>query len=191
MWLCVFIELLSVGQCIGGIMNGVGSSLFAKTAAVMAKSKFQHTTATIWFVCAGIGDIVIAVCMTYLLFRKKPASWRLSSFLVKFIRLTVETNVLTAGIAITSLITFAYATSILIPIYLTFAMIMGKVYTNSLLVLLNSRIDLNKNDGGREGITFRVGTSESSGAFEGNKSARFSVPLRSVVHKEEIVEVLA
>jgi len=187
--LCAVILMASLAQVIGGVMCGVGASMVAKTFSAMAVSEYQHTTATIWFACSSLCDILIAGSMTYLLLRNKPGAWRTSNFLVKFTRLTVETNTLTTAFAITSLITFSYAGSLITPVYLTCSMTMGKLYTNTLLVMLNSRIYVNVK--GHTDASDSNGLAYVSGGdsvvFD-NKLSRFSAVQPGGFHKDEVVE---
>ncbi|KAK0483070.1 hypothetical protein EDD18DRAFT_1084260 [Armillaria luteobubalina] len=83
-------------------------------------------------------DIAIAICMTYYLMRSKPDLHCTQILVTKLIRLIIETGSLTA------------ATALVIPIlyflfpqrtfYMTPALIVSKLYANTIYMVLNSRI---------------------------------------------------
>ncbi|KAH9038280.1 hypothetical protein EDB84DRAFT_1560397 [Lactarius hengduanensis] len=91
---------------------------------------------SLWSISSAIADILIAVAMTLLLRR---ASGKFSNFvLIRVIRLTVETNTLTASVAVTTLVLYVAFPHELYYVYTAF--ILGKLYSNTLLVSLNNRI---------------------------------------------------
>ncbi|KAH9009658.1 hypothetical protein EDB84DRAFT_1170590 [Lactarius hengduanensis] len=96
----------------------------------------SKTAVYLWSIPSALADILIAVAMTLLL---RGASSKFSSFvLIRVVRLTIETNTLTAGLAITTLVLYAAFPDKLYYMYMT--KIIGKVYSNTLLVSLNNRI---------------------------------------------------
>ncbi|KAK0483078.1 hypothetical protein EDD18DRAFT_754036 [Armillaria luteobubalina] len=91
-------------------------------------------------------DIVIAICMTYYLMRSKPSFHHTQILVTKLIRLIIETGSLTV------------ATALMVPIlyfmpfpqqtfFITPALIVSKLYANTIYMVLNSRIRIM---GGRE-----------------------------------------
>jgi hypothetical protein len=82
---------------------------------------------------------MIATAMTMLLRRTRGNEALFSRFvLVRVVRLTIETNIITASVAIASFVLYVAFPN---DIYYTFtAGIMGKLYSNTLLVSLNNRI---------------------------------------------------
>jgi hypothetical protein len=100
--------------------------------------KISKTAIYIWSISSSLADILIAVAMTLQLRR---AMGNFSSFvLVRVVRLTVETNALTATLAIASLVLYVAFPN---ELYYIFTVeIIGKVYSNTLLVSLNNRIYL-------------------------------------------------
>ncbi|PBK86536.1 hypothetical protein ARMGADRAFT_1017234 [Armillaria gallica] len=102
----------------------------------------------IWRGGSALCDIVIAICMTYYLMRSNTGFRRTHIMVTKLIRLTVETGLVTAIGAILALILFfAFRDQIF---YSTIALIMPKLYANSVYMVLNSRIRIM---GGRDTYT--------------------------------------
>ncbi|KIM36681.1 hypothetical protein M413DRAFT_31517 [Hebeloma cylindrosporum] len=137
---------LSLIQLGGGIVVGVHtvqkkyySSLTAPKYLV-----FQGIwVGQIWIVGSVLCDIVIAVCMTYYLSRYDSTIQQTKMILKKIIRLTIGTGSLTAIIGIVAFFLAVLPNS---PGYYQVPVsIIGKVYANSMLVLLNSRMLLRSN----------------------------------------------
>ncbi|KAI9443833.1 hypothetical protein H4582DRAFT_2095253 [Lactarius indigo] len=130
-WICWVIVVASVTQ----LVAGVWSSIKPLTTEKFATSK---TALYLWEISSALGDVLIAVAMTLLL---KRVSGNFSSFvLIRVVRLTVETNALTAVMVITSLVLYVTFPNRLYHIYTV--ELLGKVYSNTLLVSLNNRIYL-------------------------------------------------
>ncbi|KAH9019676.1 hypothetical protein EDB85DRAFT_2153568 [Lactarius pseudohatsudake] len=130
-WICWIIAVAAVTQSAAAIW----SAIKPLTVEIYASSK---TALYLWAISSALADILIAVAMTLLLRR---ASGNFSSFvLIRVVRLTIETNTLTATLAITSLVLFAAFPN---EVYYAYTVaILGKVYSNTLLVSLNNRIYL-------------------------------------------------
>ncbi|KAH9163733.1 hypothetical protein EDB89DRAFT_482683 [Lactarius sanguifluus] len=128
-WICWIIAINAVIQAAAEIWLSI-TSLMAK------KYMVSKTGIYLWSIPSAIADILIAVAMTLLLRR---ASSKFSNFvLIRVIRLTVETNTLTASAAVTTLVLYVTFPNELYYIYT--ADILGKLYSNTLLVSLNNRI---------------------------------------------------
>ncbi|KAH8984017.1 hypothetical protein EDB92DRAFT_1951079 [Lactarius akahatsu] len=126
-WICWVIAASAVTQAVAGMWLGIESHMVGGYAV-------SKTAVYLWSIPSALADILIAVAMTLLL---RSASSKLSSFvLIRVVRLTIETNTLTAGLAITTLVLYAAFPDKLY--YMT--KIIGKVYSNTLLVSLNNRI---------------------------------------------------
>ncbi|KAK0483087.1 hypothetical protein EDD18DRAFT_1362059 [Armillaria luteobubalina] len=93
-------------------------------------------------------DVVIAICMTYYLLRSKTSFRRTQILVTKIIRLTIETGSVTAIISLVTIILF-----FVFPhevFYVTPALIISKLYANTIYMVLNSRIRIM---GGRDTYT--------------------------------------
>ncbi|KAI9453519.1 hypothetical protein BJY52DRAFT_832579 [Lactarius psammicola] len=127
--LCWTIAAATVIQSAAGMWAGI-KSLTVRGYLVTRTALF------LWSISSALADILIAVAMILLLRR---ASDDFSSLiLIRVVRITIETNALTAGLAITILVLYAAFPNELYYMYLT--KVIGKVYSNTLLVSLNNRI---------------------------------------------------
>ncbi|KAH9984771.1 hypothetical protein BJV77DRAFT_1153112 [Russula vinacea] len=132
-WLCIIICLVTSSP-------KFQNDLFTLPAALSYRNiSGIHSGFITWFIANTLSDLLIASAMIYYLRRV----WAKDGFLknhvlVNIVRLTVETNLATASVSIVSLIMItAFPDNIyyLCPTYL-----IGKLYSNSLLVSLNNRI---------------------------------------------------
>jgi len=123
---------LSVIQAIGAAWGGIKAEILGTYAVV-------KTAQYLWLITSALVDILIAVTMMWLLRRTRGIEGRYSSFVLpRVVRLTVETNILTASVAV---ITFVLYIAFPNEIYYTCpAGVIGKLYSNTLFVTLNNRI---------------------------------------------------
>ncbi|KAH9032007.1 hypothetical protein EDB85DRAFT_2237929 [Lactarius pseudohatsudake] len=128
-WICWVVGVNAVIQA--------GAEMWLSITSLMVqKFVVTKTGLYLWSISSAIADILIAVAMTLLLRR---ASGKFSNFvLIRVIRLTVETNTLTASVAVTTLVLYVAFPNELYYVYTAF--ILGKLYSNTLLVSLNNRI---------------------------------------------------
>ncbi|KAI0762270.1 hypothetical protein C8Q74DRAFT_139542 [Fomes fomentarius] len=97
----------------------------------------------IWLAGGATADILIAVAMVYLLTTAKKNSHALKSSdraINRLIRLSVETGSISAACAIIELGFFLGPTTENTNLHLFFALILGKVYSNTMMTSLNSRV---------------------------------------------------
>ncbi|KAI0280489.1 hypothetical protein BGY98DRAFT_320842 [Russula aff. rugulosa BPL654] len=131
-WFCIVIAILSVTQTTGALWGGLKSAALGKYA-VFKPSLY------LWLITSAAVDILIAVTMTCLLRRSRDNENRCSHYVLpRIARLTVETNTLTTTIAIVSLALYiGFPNDIY---YACPTAVIGKLYSNTLLVTLNNRI---------------------------------------------------
>jgi len=152
-WFCLLICLFSVLNAVAAFTIGI----YAHVNNKFPSGKTLQSYVTTWMVGNAAADILIASAMIYYLVKRRgdTANFFSSHALVKIVRLTVETNVLTTSVGIVSLLMvvvypnedwYACPTSVL-----------GKLYSNTLLVSLNNRISI------REGATNEVKASRNPG----------------------------
>ncbi|KAG2341896.1 hypothetical protein BDR05DRAFT_935901 [Suillus weaverae] len=94
-------------------------------------------TTAVWLGGTALCDIIICCAMFYFLSNSRTGFRATDSMLNKLIRITIETGMVTAMIAIVELtlfLTFKHNFYHVVP-----AFILSKLYSNSFLVLLNSR----------------------------------------------------
>jgi len=130
------IVFLSLLQLAGGITLGVIVKETVLFCELMHKKEF--IAAGVWNGASALCDVIIAVYMTYLLSRQKSIWKQTQRTIHKLIRLILETGMLTAAIAITNFCLFLIPST---AYYQTTSLVLGKMYSNSMMVVLNSRID--------------------------------------------------
>ncbi|CDO78113.1 hypothetical protein BN946_scf184611.g5 [Trametes cinnabarina] len=133
-----------LGLAISAIALLQGSSAIAQGAQAFRIGNFADlatkafASCAIWLAGSATCDIIIAGCMTFLLLRKDTKVPTTHAVITKVVRLVIETGTLTA-----------LAATIDITLFLAFphnsyhgcvALTLAKLYSNSLLVLFNSRI---------------------------------------------------
>ncbi|KAH9048678.1 hypothetical protein EDB83DRAFT_2522958 [Lactarius deliciosus] len=136
LWICLIIAISAVTQVIAAIWLGT-------TSLIAGKYVVSKTGVYLWSIPSALADILIAVAMTLLL---RVANSNFSSFvLIRVVRLTIETNTLTASLAITILVLYAAFPGELYYMYLYVLLAyrytpLRLMYSNTLLVSLNNRI---------------------------------------------------
>ncbi|KAI8980782.1 hypothetical protein BD414DRAFT_493265 [Trametes punicea] len=142
------VSLLSGSRLLGLVISAIallqGSSAIAQGAQAFKIGNFADlaskafVSCTIWLAGSAACDIIIAACMTFFLVRKDTKVPSTHAVITKLVRLIIETGILTA-----------LAATIDITLFLAFphnayhgciALTLAKLYSNSLLVLFNSRI---------------------------------------------------
>ncbi|KAF9002872.1 hypothetical protein BDQ17DRAFT_1174405, partial [Cyathus striatus] len=90
----------------------------------------------IWTGMSATCDVFIAVCMSYQLSKRDALFPSTQALLAKIIRLVIGTGSLTAVVAVLDLVLFniPHGTAFLAP-----GVLLGKIYSNSMMVILNSR----------------------------------------------------
>ncbi|KAG7086902.1 hypothetical protein E1B28_002820 [Marasmius oreades] len=140
------VSLLALNQCAAAVTTGA----LAKINGTVSNISFDRTmrpVAGLWLGGSALCDILIALTLTYVLskfelskheFSKHSSFTETRDRIKRIIRLTMETGSLTAIIATTALILF-----IVFPFEdyeICPAIILAKMYSNSLMVMFNSRI---------------------------------------------------
>ncbi|KAJ6590609.1 hypothetical protein DFH09DRAFT_208498 [Mycena vulgaris] len=134
LFLSIAIAVISVVQAIGGVGGGI--------KAYIAANQNHDETRTIlvymWLIGAAVADVMIAGSMTVLLTQASRQNHRQTNDVVKrIVRLILETNALSASVAIVGLILFAG-----IPgtnYFVCPTMILPGIYANTLLITFNNR----------------------------------------------------
>ncbi|KAJ7114547.1 hypothetical protein C8R43DRAFT_1078435 [Mycena crocata] len=95
----------------------------------------------LWFGGSALADILIVICMTYHLSKESSQFPRTRILLSKLIRLTIETGLVRVPVAtITTLaLLFVFPTK---TYHIVPAFLIPKLYANTILVVLNSRIQI-------------------------------------------------
>ncbi|KAJ7654066.1 hypothetical protein DFH06DRAFT_1093084 [Mycena polygramma] len=134
----VIILLISLTQCAAGIVTGVQAHQLGHLSLISTEVIPQ----TMWLVGGAVADVAIAGVLSWTLLSQRntgAGSSQTHSVVSKIIRLIVETNALTASVAVLALILFLgvpeHSTLVVPP-----TAIIGKLYTNCLVALFNNRI---------------------------------------------------
>ncbi|KAJ7137302.1 hypothetical protein C8R46DRAFT_1234692 [Mycena filopes] len=97
------IALVSVAQCAAGVVTAVKAHQLGKLSLISTEVIEQ----TIWLAGSAIADVAIAIVLCWTLLRARNKAIRSTHGVInRIVRLTVETNALTAGVAVLALILF-------------------------------------------------------------------------------------
>ncbi|KAG6910308.1 hypothetical protein DXG01_011705 [Tephrocybe rancida] len=158
-WWCLLIAAVSGLQAVAGFIGGVKAHITSD----VAKRQSQSVIVYLWLVGDAVADAMIAATMTFSLLRASPKAHRQTNdVVVRIVRLTVETNALSAGIAIVSLILFAGEKKT--TYFITPTLVLGKIYANTLLVTFNNRAFLQKTSAGPSSSYVSSGNYSSTGS---------------------------
>ncbi|KAI9435805.1 hypothetical protein H4582DRAFT_623362 [Lactarius indigo] len=134
--LCLIICLVSVFDAIASVGGGVYVHVLQK----FASGRILKILALTWLGGNTMADLVITGSMLYYLGRRRADGYFSDHALSRIVVLAVETNILTTTIGIVALVMVAVYPDK--NWYTCPTAIMGKLYSNTLLVSLNNRITL-------------------------------------------------
>ncbi|KAK0438298.1 hypothetical protein EV421DRAFT_1825673 [Armillaria borealis] len=137
------------------------------------------------------GDMCITISLIYLLQRSKSGFRRTDAMMNQLILFSLNSGLLTSICAITSLILVLVCPDTFL--YITFYIILGRLYTNSFLATLNARFKIR---GQQDGESFMAAVSMDATSVErrtlpGLTSGNSSKPQHIVIKRETEIEVLA
>lgn len=146
--LCILIGTISTTQLYGGISGGIRGYLNKDFS-----SRDLHVEdAFLWLIGNAVADFLIAVTMIFLLLKSRTQEHKFTNDVIsRLVRLIMETNSLTAGVAVFSVILFVAfpnANYFICP-----TLVIGKLYSNTLLVTFNNRIFLSNRHNDDRGIS--------------------------------------
>ncbi|KAJ6511774.1 hypothetical protein DFH09DRAFT_1333554 [Mycena vulgaris] len=173
------ILLVSLAQCGAGIATAVKAHELGRLSLISTEVVAQ----TIWLVGGAVADVAIAVVLSWALLRERSCSLPAThSLITRVIRVTVETNALTAGVAVVALILFwgvpQHATLVVPP-----TAIIGKLYTNCLIAVLNNRMQKIKHRAEGDGMQ-SIHLPESSTHFRNKNTSSGPVKIHVVREME-------
>ncbi|KAK0226569.1 hypothetical protein IW262DRAFT_776552 [Armillaria fumosa] len=165
----ILVTCISLTSSIAAVLAGVHS--FQAGNIVQLQDRKTFIVVVVWCGAAALCDVVIAICMNYYLMRNNTGFRRTRIIVTKLICLTVETGSVTAVVALLNLILFvAFPDKFF---YRTPALIMPKLYTNTIYMLLNSRIRI---VGGRDTHTFTTDMIITTGSTVISDTNAYSPP---------------
>ncbi|KAG7097740.1 hypothetical protein E1B28_005062 [Marasmius oreades] len=165
------IFLLSKSKLLTGIIvvislmqfgGAVTTAAMDKAVSVFSQVRGNFIAVSFWLGGSAACDIVIAVSMTYVLSRYDTSFRDTRDLVRRVLRLTMETGSLTATIATVDLILFLSSE---FPYHVTPALTLAKLYSNSMMVIFNSRVKI---VGGRGQSSTSIGEGEMSITSQGH-----------------------
>jgi len=104
----------------------------------VSKASLLDPEVTVWLACSMACDAMITIALVWLLWRRRGEGFKSVNHVIhRAIRMTIETGALTTMVTAVELA--LYLNSSVTSWYFMFGMLMGKLYSNSLLATLNSR----------------------------------------------------
>ncbi|KAF8588248.1 hypothetical protein K439DRAFT_671764 [Ramaria rubella] len=135
-----FICMISVLPAIGAIITGAFTT---NNDQELQDKTFKPCTA--WLVGSATSDIIIASCMIYFLQSSHTGNAQTDQLLARLVRLTMQTGMLTATVAIVDAVLFLSFRDN--NLHFAPALVLAKMYTNSLMALFNNRANITKTGG--------------------------------------------
>jgi len=132
----VIISMLSLGQGACGIAGGILATVVSDPADFSS----LIPVADAWISLAVFTDVLITVLLFWYLHKSKTGFARMDNVLERLIRIAVETAAIGAAFCIVDVIIFN--TNGKTNLHYFFALLQGRIYTNTLMVTLNSRAGL-------------------------------------------------
>jgi len=175
--ICILIVMIAIAQVVAGIYGAVIAHIAGTFSVASAKGL---PAAYVVFVGAAAADILIAVTMTILLTRSRKKTHVKTDFIIRrIINLTVETNLLSSTLAVLTVILLVGVPG---TNYFTApSIILGRVYSNSLLLLLNNRKFISNNvssttDSDSTGRTLQMSKFRTGSRNVESTNVNFQVP---------------
>ncbi|KAJ7221418.1 hypothetical protein GGX14DRAFT_669639 [Mycena pura] len=139
-YVLALIVALTVVQLGAGVWSGVEICL-AKQFSQLQTSNVRPTAT--WLAATSLCDLIIVASMVFYLLRScEPEFKRTQAIVSRIIKITVETGLLCALFAIVDL--YLFATYKGTNYHLALCIELSKVYSNSVLAILNSRVQLGR-----------------------------------------------
>jgi len=136
-WLCILIPLFSIVSAIAAFAGGVHTQILGR----FPTGRILKMILLTWLTGNMISDLLITIAMIFYLVKRSPREDYSTKYaLVSIVRLAIETNIVTSIVGVISLLTVALypdKTYFVCP-----TSILGKLYSNTLLVSLNNRISI-------------------------------------------------
>ncbi|KAJ7286465.1 hypothetical protein C8J57DRAFT_664430 [Mycena rebaudengoi] len=130
----ILVVLIALAQVATGIYGAVRSLMVVTFSKALSTSL---PNVYILNIGAAVGDVLIAATMTILLFKSRTRHAPTDFLLKRIINLTVETNLASCTFALLTIILFVGVPKT--SYFTCTSIIRGKIYSNSLLLMLNNR----------------------------------------------------
>ncbi|KAJ7029435.1 hypothetical protein C8F04DRAFT_40181 [Mycena alexandri] len=133
------ILLVSLTSAVGAILTGVFSAAGSNVSNL--QSRTNTIVSGLWLGGSGLADIIIATSLTYCLLKGgKGVPQHTHELVVKLVRLIIETGALTAAVAVVNLTLFVSFPGK--PYFITCSAVLPTLYANTILVILNARMQI-------------------------------------------------
>jgi len=140
LWICILIVLTSMVQTAGAFGTGYRAFKLQEYSR-FHENLFFPLSFDVWLIGDTVCDVLIAGTMLWIFQKSRQEGLTHGNrILGKLVRLIVETNTLTASMALVSFICY-----VALPNsneFICTTLVMGKLYSNTLLVTFNNRIAL-------------------------------------------------
>jgi len=137
MLLRLVVSVIALVQGVAGLVAGAQAFIIGNFTGLASKA---FISTGIWHAGGAVCDVTIAVCMAYYLSRRDTGVPVTHVIVVRLVRLIVETGCLTAlSSSIDLILYFSFPHN---AYHACVALILTKLYSNSLLVIFNSRIQI-------------------------------------------------
>ncbi|EIM84585.1 uncharacterized protein STEHIDRAFT_100595 [Stereum hirsutum FP-91666 SS1] len=177
------IVFLSVAQGAFGIAGATGAVM---TPNINDFGKLIPLVDT-WLALAVVVDVSITVLLFMYLSRSSSSYHRTKNVVTKIIKSAVETAAFGSFFCIMDLICFSALQST--NFHLIFALPMGRIYTNTLLSTLNSRVKLREEMSGPKGDTsFNLSTNRFAPANNSVRPTQVNIAVEREVQMETYIE---
>ncbi|KAF9460672.1 hypothetical protein BDZ94DRAFT_1323929 [Collybia nuda] len=155
---------LAVLQLAGALISGIEG---IKAGSILKLTlKIDHIGHGLFDITSGVCDLVIATCMSFYLYRMDKGSLDSTHAIVnRIMRLIIGTGTLTATVAIIDISLYYSGADMHKGWFLTPAVILGRLYSNSMMVVFNSRVDFISGHGRTVSYTGDVVLSNPLGSF--------------------------
>lgn len=130
----VVITVLSVAGVVGCLIASLEGNTSHPEFSTF--QEFVKTAIILWLVCAAAADVLIAVVLVWSLRQHKTGFKSTDMMIDRIIRITMQTNLFTALVAIADLISFLADPT---GTHFIFNLNLSKLYSNSLMSSLNAR----------------------------------------------------
>ncbi|KAJ7914691.1 hypothetical protein B0H13DRAFT_2001877 [Mycena leptocephala] len=132
------IVLISLASTVAAILTGIFS--FEAENVFHLQSRVNSEISAVWFGGSALVDMIIAASLMYYLLKRDQGFRQTHALVVKMVRLIIETGSLTALVALANLSVFlAFPQK---PYFVTGTAVLPTLYANTILVLLNARIQI-------------------------------------------------
>ncbi|KAL0575670.1 hypothetical protein V5O48_006302 [Marasmius crinis-equi] len=126
---------------LASMSGAIAAGILAKQVEFLSQLQDKvFVGSAFWLGGSAACDVLIALCMTYTLSQANSTYKETQDLIRRLIIVTMETGVLTALAATADLIIFLGFPKL--DVHITFTLSLAKLYSNSLLVILNTRLNI-------------------------------------------------